>query len=419
MNEEARRKVSKARSQLILRKPFWGFLALHLEVVEDNCMPIPTMGADGVVLRYDPDFVLKVEDASLMCVIAHECFHCAFGHIWRHGNREPMRWNVATDFAANCVLKKEGFNTEGMLYDKQFEGKSAEEIYDMLPEIKVSVVSVGASGGEGDGSGSGSGPANESNKQRGQFAGKAKIHDGHSDWDKSNEGGKEGMGNELKNALGIKNGKDGKSLERQWQERASRARQVAKSQGVGMGNVDELIDELLEPQISWKEILRNTVSSCICTNYRLMPPNKKHLWRGIYLPSLYGEKIEAAIAIDTSGSMSASEIAMGIAEIRSVCEQFQDYTIHFYQCDDGVQQYIKIDPYTEVPNKIKGRGGTSFVPVFKDIKKKGLDISLLAYFTDLMGTFPDEQPDYPVIWVATAGRKEVPFGELIDYGKHK
>lgn len=419
MNEEAKRKISKARSQLILRKPFWGFLALHLEAVEGHDMLIPTIAADGERLIYDPDFVLGIDDSSLMCIVSHECFHCAFGHIWRKGNRDALRWNVATDFAANSILGKEGFFVEGMLYDREFDGKSAEEIYDLIPEIKVLIAASGSSGEGGDGSGEGGDAAGEGQKQRGQFAGKAKINDSHSEWGKSDESGKAGLGEDLKDTLGIENGKDGKSMERQWQERVSRARQVAKSQGVGMGNIDELIDELLEPQISWKELLRNSVSSCVCTDYRLMPPNKKHIWRGFYLPSLYGEKIEVAIAIDTSGSMSASEIAAGVAEIRSVCEQFQDYTIHYYQCDDGIQQYIELNPYSEVPNKIRGRGGTSFVPVFKDIKKKGLIISCLAYFTDMMGTFPEEGPEYPTIWVSTSGRIKAPFGEVIDYAKHK
>lgn len=404
MNEEARKKVSKARTQLLLKKPFWGFLALHLEPEERLGMEIPTMGTNGDLLVYDPDFVLKTAEPILMAIVAHEVFHCAFGHIWRCGNRDKMLWNVATDIAANNILAKEGFILEGCIMEPKLAGLSAEEVYEKLPHKD----------GEG-----GTGAGNGKEGQRGAGGTKAQIVDDHAPWKEVAGGDKTDIGKDIKEAMGVENGKDRRDLESQWKDRLSRARQVAKSQGVGMGNIDDVIDQTLEPIIPWLEILRNSAQSCICTDYRLLPPNKKHIWRGIYLPSLHGERVEAGIAIDTSGSMSNDEIAVGVNEVRGVCSQFQDYVIHLWQCDDGIQRYDEINPYCEVPNKIRGRGGTSFVPVFKDIEKRGLRISLLVYFTDLDGRFPNNPPDFPVIWVATAGKVQVPFGEVIDYKKHR
>lgn len=48
-------------------------------------------------------------------------------------------------------------------------------------------------------------------------------------------------------------------------------------------------------------------------------------------------------------------------------------------------------------------------------KKKSKPIKLptcLIYFTDLEGTFPKEEPDYPVLWI-NIGRTIIkpPFGE--------
>jgi predicted metal-dependent peptidase len=59
-----------------------------------------------------------------------------------------------------------------------------------------------------------------------------------------------------------------------------------------------------------------------------------------------------------------------------------------------------------------GGGGTSFVPVFKKVEELGITPALLIYFTDGYGTFPDEPPPYPVIWVMTEDVTP-PFGEVV------
>jgi len=62
-----------------------------------------------------------------------------------------------------------------------------------------------------------------------------------------------------------------------------------------------------------------------------------------------------------------------------------------------------------------GGGGTSFVPVFQWIEDKGLRPDALVYLTDMMGTFPDEPPPYPVIWgsISDPERYPAPFGDLV------
>ena len=431
MNEEARKKLTIARSQLILKRPFWGYLALHLEPVEDNNMPYHTLGTDGEKLLYDSDHIMSITEQELQTKIAHEVFHCAFGHIWRRGTRRCDVWNSAADYAANNILVAEKFfASEGMLLNRAFEGMSAEQVYDKLLEEQEKSKRQEEGDGEGNGEGEGSSSGDQGKQPDKQpdtseqpgtkddtkpdakddMRGEHPMDD-HSPWDKHN--GNDKPGSALGEALGIAG--DGKDLEQEWKEQVARARQMAKAQGVGMGSLDQLIDEVLEPQISWKEILRSMIASCMPFDYRMMPPNKKHLWRGIYLPSIYGERVELAIAIDTSGSMSDLEIAQGLAEIISLCSQYQDYTIHYYQCDSGIQYYQELGPYDELPRKISGRGGTSFVPVFNDIKDKGLDISVLVYFTDLYGTFPDEAPPFPTVWITEdkSMSKKVPFGEVV------
>jgi predicted metal-dependent peptidase len=364
MNKDALNKITKARVRLILESPFFGFLGMHLEPRESS-LEVPTMGTDGEYLYYDPDFVMKIPLRELQGVICHEVFHCAFGHLWRRGTRDEQRWNVAADGVCNEHLIKQGFFLPGDII--RFEGAGEMSVEELYNKIQVVEKVVGT------------------------------LVDDHEKWN--------GCGSKEKGSLS----------ESRWKERASQARQLAKSRGIGMGGLEEELDKLFEPKLPWREMLRNFLLVVVKSNYRLIPPNRRHLWRGLYLPSLYGEELELGFAIDTSGSMSTEDIKEGLSEVRGVCDQFENYKVHLWQCDYGVQDYRELTSYSfDFPQKIRGRGGTAFEPVFEDVAKRNLNIACLVYFTDLMGSFPESAPDYPVIWLTTCEGK-VPFGELIRY----
>ena len=106
-----------------------------------------------------------------------------------------------------------------------------------------------------------------------------------------------------------------------------------------------MVDQLLEPRLSWRELLRNSIVSSAKNDYRLIPPNKRHIWRGIYLPSSWGEDVEVAFIVDSSGSMSNDELRDGLSELKGICEQFDSYRIWFAQCDWDLQELIELNPY--------------------------------------------------------------------------
>ena len=65
-----------------------------------------------------------------------------------------------------------------------------------------------------------------------------------------------------------------------------------------------------------------------------------------------------------------------------------------------------------MPSKIKGGGGTSFVPVFEWAEKQDRQPELLVYFTDAEGQFPKQEPVCPTIWLVK-GKAKVPWGQRI------
>jgi len=72
----------------------------------------------------------------------------------------------------------------------------------------------------------------------------------------------------------------------------------------------------------------------------------------------------------------------------------------------------------DIQFKIKGRGGTSFEPVFDYIRENKMFPDVLIYLTDGYALVSLEKPPYPVIWVTT-GSTNFPFGEVIEYDIQK
>ena len=142
-----------------------------------------------------------------------------------------------------------------------------------------------------------------------------------------------------------------------------------------------------------------------------------------HLPTIFSESLgDIFMSLDTSGSMSDTDLAEGISEFRGI-RQTQPFPLHYLCCDAQVYTVHSYDKHEEpdwASMKIEGGGGTSFVPVFTMIEEwkeeKGTKPTLLVFFTDGYGDFPSEEPDYPVIWVCSRGgldSERFPFGEVI------
>jgi predicted metal-dependent peptidase len=147
---EGRGHFAKAKVQLVLNHPFFGVLALHLPTVPVSPAALAAMGApptaavDGRKIYYNPKWVDTLTEKQRLGLLAHEVLHPALKHMWRRGNRERGLWLMATDYAVNDIIMrtllpdgKPAFELPpGGLYDKEFEGMAAEQIYALLKKEK-------------------------------------------------------------------------------------------------------------------------------------------------------------------------------------------------------------------------------------------------------------------------------------------
>ena len=119
------------------------------------------------------------------------------------------------------------------------------------------------------------------------------------------------------------------------------------------------------------------------------------------------------ICIDTSESCKGELVQKFVEHTFNVLKDQEDYAhkvdIHIIQCDSKVQSDIEITDLRDTAKlmegfRIRGMGGTDFRPAFAyvdDLRRQGQleDMQGLIYFTDGLGDFPDEAPDYDTAFV--------------------
>jgi predicted metal-dependent peptidase len=121
---------------------------------------------------------------------------------------------------------------------------------------------------------------------------------------------------------------------------------------------------------------------------------------------------EIAIAVDCSGSVSARQLGLFEAEIRSILAGQRPRLVRVLYFDAEVQ---KVDTYqageTIVLTPVGG-GGTDFRPCFEWLRDRRIVPQTLVFLTDLCGRFPNEAPPYPVLWAST-GTRLAAFGQVV------
>jgi predicted metal-dependent peptidase len=266
---ETLKRIQRARTILLIDQPFFGVLALQLEIIESTIND--TAWTDGKRLGFNPAFVAKLSQDELIGVVAHEVMHPACGHPWREGGREHKRWNAAADYAINPIIKGAGLKLPaGCLDDPQYHGKSAEWIYDRLPPSQ-----------ESDGCG----------------IGETKPGDGE-----PGEG-------------------DTPVTEADWQQLAKQAMQAAKIQGKLPANMARELERATKPIVDWRTLLRKYLQQITTADYTWTRPNKRYLSHGIILPSLRSLACgKIAIAVDTSGSIDQVTLAQFAGEMQSIID---------------------------------------------------------------------------------------------------
>lgn len=396
-------RLIKARISLLVGNPFFGRLCMLLKIKETDRIPI--MATDGKYLFYNKRTAKKLSKMEIKTVIAHEVLHCVLGHLWRRDKREPFRWNFACDYAVNLILENNKFVLpKGILLNHSYIGMNAEAIYEKLPKPKKKAgKSAVASAGGGSGK----------KKKK-----KDDPNENHKFWEKSPKKGGKGnkKGKKWKNSKLLDkikeqaNKKRQKRLKKMWESATENAIKTTQRGSIPAG-LERLVEEM-EPKEDWKKILSAYLSSSF-TDFNFSRRDRRTFGWDFYLPDLQDIKTlrDVIAVVDTSGSISGEELNQFLSEIKKILKVFPKVTGWLIECDAEVGRVLPIEKAKGVEN-FTGGGGTSHVPVFEEIKERNLTPRVVICFTDMYTEFPDEKPNYPVLWLSTTD-EVAPFGRTI------
>jgi len=396
---EIAEKISRARLQLMLRNPYLAGAVARLPMREAIDMPwCQTMATDGYNIFWNAEFCASLNEEELSGVIAHELLHCILGHNDRRDERDRHQWNIAIDHATNLfLLACEIQLPTDRLADRRYAGLTAEQIYEKLP--KQSLVSSLGYSGEPDGDDN-----SENITCRAQAVGGFDVHL-----------------EELDPEGAAERTKDMPTPMEKIRIRRELTKEVkSKWRGVFPAHFEEEFKKAGESETPWQAIMAQFMSGIRKDDYRMYPFNRKHIWRGLYLPSIGRPgPSHIAIAVDTSGSMNRELLGKVLAELDAL-RTMTECKLTLIECDAAIQNVTEYEGW-EIADldfdsrPFRGRGGTVFDPVFNWMKNVGSlqnpPPEALIFLTDGQAPFPDIKPMYYVLWIFPKNfQRKAPFG---------
>lgn len=375
-------RMTRARIQLCLRKPYLSSALMRFPLQQADGI-VSTLATDGYRIYWNESFVKTLSDAELRGVLAHELMHILTQSVGRRQSRDQDLWNMATDYAINLVLVDFGFTIpKDGLVCKDYEGMSAEQIYELL--AKKAKRSKGRQIASGGASGS----------------------------DAADAGVVPDVGHDLVDpnsheASRLRALSDGPVPDAQEVAEAASAglhetMQALKATGSVPGSFQAIAAASQSSLIDWRTLLADWMYDRVRDDWSAWPPSKKHIARGLYLPSVGAPApIRLVMFVDTSGSMSDASLKRIFGEIRSFRETFPT-PFSIVQADVGVRRVDEYDAYEDFDFekiRISGRGGTEFVSGYKWIDER-FDAEPVAviHATDGWGNFPKFCP-HPVVFL--------------------
>jgi predicted metal-dependent peptidase len=355
----------------IMGSPKYTALAGVLMIGEKTVNDIPTACTNGRDEMYGREFVEGLTDAELRGLVLHENYHKLYQHMstWKHlWEIDPHSANQAMDYVINIKIADD--NTDGFavipkggLLDAKYRGMDTAQVFNLIHQ---------SDDGDGDGE-----------------------MDEH-DWK-----GAQDLSDEEKGALA-------RDI-----DEAIRQGALAAGKMGGTGSRD--LEELLKPQVDWREVLREFISTtCAGNDYSTWArPNRRLMSQGVYMPSGISQRVgELVVAIDTSGSISNSTLTAFLSEVKSICDTLHPEQVRLLYWGHEVvgDESYKTDELDGLitSTKPRGGGGTDVNCVTQYMTAEGINPQACIVLTDghLYGGWGEWS--CPVLWTVIDNESAVP-----------
>ncbi len=391
--------IRDSQNELYLNLRFFD-VALH-SLAPEPSMSLGTAATDGVVYRYNPEFLTNQYKSSSVLVnrsYLHSILHCLFGHIWHQREEgELLYWNLACDIAAEYIL--DGLPLRCLrnppkpyrraVYDgllKKIPVIHGEAVFHLLEQAEPDIRTVA------------------------RLVQEFTVDD-HGLWQKGNSGPKSPM-----------------EQQNQWKDIRDKMETeleiFSKEAAEGSKGLKEQLRVENRERYDYREFLRKF---CVLKEEMQVDLDSFDYIFYNYGMELYGnmpliehqetrevQRVEDfVIVIDTSMSCKSSLVRKFLEETYSILSQSESFArrfcIHIIQCDERVQSDTVIEGQEQLAAymeqfQVQGMGGTDFRPAFAYVdrllaEKKFQKLRGLIYFTDGYGVYPLRKPVYDTAFV--------------------
>ena len=457
MSESALR-VSDCVTELLRKQPFFGSLVLRLPLRPDPSRE--TLATDGNEIRYSPSWVAETDSHLIETAMARVVMACSLKHHTRRGERDPERWQMASQLVTHALIRDAGFTLPPDA--EAWDGLTVEQAYDRLQADDGDPADDGDA--HPDAAGSGASPAGRSSPDgddgdsddptdSAADDSDAPDQDGDGDPDadagndRDGDGGQHDADGEDARATSdappshdpsgtgevmdadARAGDDGEPAlapvdltteEQAWDEAMHQALNIARAEGKVPGRVEETIQSAHATALDWRTLLRRYMTDATAHDYSWSLPNRRFIDSGLYLPSIRSEGIATiAFIIDSSSSLPSATLAAFWAELRQVAAEIRPENVLILQVDTVLRDAAEHAAH-DLPDTIaiQGRGGTDFRPGFAWLDEHGIRPAVCLYFTDMeCADYPETEPSFPVLW-CDYGDPTSPWWRAPPWGEH-
>lgn len=364
--------IERARTQLIINHAFFASVALKRPIQANENIKTADVNARGQI-RYNPTWLNEKPLGQAVFVVAHECMHYMQDNFTRMGDRNPKKWNRATDAVNNEILVAAGVGTcppEAIRWPNA-ENMSPEEVYEQMPDEP----------GDND-PGTGGEPGNGDDMD-------------HSASEDMSEAEKKQMQGQLRTEL-------------------AQAAMAAKQMGQMPGVLERLVRDILQPKTPWHDKLERFMTQRVKVNYSWSKPNKRFMSLDIYMPSISGVGLgDVAIIRDTSGSVSPAEQSEFTGHVNRILETCNPTRIYLIDVDTRVSS-VEVLTKEDLPfqGAVSSGGGTDMRVGLNYVDMELPDVDCCILLTDGYTPWP-ESMSVPTMVATTGAEAPASVGETV------
>lgn len=430
-------------------------------------IPCPTAATDGKYFYWHPLFLSTLEKTEVPIVMEHEVYHTLFRHFERMLSALARQRNWAMDYTVNACIETNWNNIEKsgrgrselwggnlgvpisfkdllehidgkadhfpvtgskddparIFADVTLYGRSPESIYDEIMEHwdrsprkcpKCAALSLDPKTKKPRA------PGPCSNRPHCKHKGDCCPHCGAcGEKGASKYGYGDGMPGSMDGHI------DPKVSKADIENDLLKAAAVTKNlRGTVPAGVEELIAELTRPTLKFVDVLfsdcmRKAQEAGLRNDW--LRPRKRWIPHGLYLPKRFTHRPRLLFLLDTSGSMSAADMAYVISQLQVLVARGVEVVVVPVDAKPHWDAKTTVDDIRDLKTvKVKGRGGTVFEEFFRDFRKYvGMDFDAIAIGTDGdCGEIPMRlRPPMPVNWVLTRHKSgwKPSFGRVLPH----